>query len=271
MASEFNKQPIGYFRFPSGIDHTDIRLQILQCYDVAIPTKAVFIVPSSSVDGDKADRDIQYHFCKLQCGSIKVGKTCDYNVDIAAKTTFMMHVNCVLPDNENVVIFANGVKYYAKTSFIWHGAKGVDARLTIPQIVVLPKERGPSILDEIEKLHKKDMKTVDADNTNNANINPKPAAPQTEINFDIKLKKIFHVGIECWAVPYAINKWFEITLDRSFGGMQLVMLLKDGKLEVNTLSGNSSNTVVIREGALRFWFADASGKPQDFIIKSIKI
>jgi len=268
MASEFNKQPIGYFRFPSGFENTDIQLQILECYDIAIPTKAVFIVPGSSVDGDKADRDIQYHFSKLPCGGIRVGKTCDYNVDIAAKTTFMMQINCVLPDNENVVVFANGVKYYAKTSFIWRGNKGGEARLTIPQIIILPKGQGPSILDEIEKLHKKDMKTVDANNTN---INPKPAAPQTEINFDIKLKKIFHVGIECWAVPYAINKWFEITLDRSFGGMQLVMLLKDGKLEVNTLSGNSSNTVVIREGALRFWFADTNGKPQDFIIKSIKI
>lgn len=272
--AEFKKETIGYFQFPSGESNIDIRMRVTSFYDVThlkLDDKAAIIIPSSCVDGTKGVNGRQYHFKKQICDTVKFTPTGEYVLDVRGETSTMMQVNCVLNPNENVVVYtcAHKYKYYAKLTFVNTATKTGHYS---PILIIMPKGRNPSILDEIEKLQFESMERIEVKpepTTKAVNTLPTMQEPQTEFSFDIKLKKEFYNGIECWKVPSAINKCFEITVDRPISGMKLVTIDKDGKFEAFVLSGNATNLVYIRDGVKEFWFVGTDEKPINVVIKTL--
>ncbi|SME64797.1 Hypothetical protein FSTVST1_118 [Faustovirus ST1] len=274
--AEFKKETIGYFQFPSGESNIDIRMRVTSFYDVAhlkLDYKAAIIIPTSCVDGTKGVNGRQYNFKKQICDTVKFTPTGEYVLDVRGETSTMMQVNCVLNPNENVVVYANKYKYYAKLTFVNTATKTGHYS---PILIIMPKGRNPSILDEIEKLQFESIEKIE--------VKPKPAAVvattvvdtnptvqdlQTEFSFDIKLKKEFYNGVECWKVPSMINKCFEITVDRPISGTKLVTIDKNGKFEAFVLSGNATNSVYIRGDVREFWFAGTDGKLVNVVIKTL--
>jgi len=262
--AEFKKETIGYFQFPSGESNIDIRMRVTSFYDVThlkLDDKAAIIIPSSCVDGTKGVNGRQYHFKKQICDTVKFTPTGEYVLDVRGETSTMMQVNCVLNPNENVVVYAHKYKYYAKLTFVNTATKTGHYS---PILIIMPKGRNPSILDEIEKLQFESMEKIEAVNTL-----PTMQDLQTEFSFDIKLKKEFYNGVECWKVPSMINKCFEITVDRPISGTKLVTIDKNGKFEAFVLSGNATNLVYIRDGVREFWFAGTDGKLVNVVIKTL--